>query len=201
MTIETIAAPPSRATDQPARDPRVLVRLILRLAYKLRLALRLIAFDACGYGTRDGLVSIGSAVTFDRRMRVHFGASVVLGKGGIFEGAGHVAIGARTYVGPYFTFNAQDRIVVGADCMLANYVSVVDNAHGTDPGSPMREQPFVRSAVTVGDNCWLGEKVTVLSGVTIGPGCVIGAGAVVTRDIPPNSVAVGIPARVIRRLQ
>lgn len=53
-------------------------------------------------------------------------------------------------------------------------------------------------AITIGDNCWLGESVTVCGGVTIGEGCVIGAGSVVTRDIPPNSLAAGNPCRVIR---
>lgn len=55
--------------------------------------------------------------------------------------------------------------------------------------------------ITIGDNCWLGGNVTVCAGVTIGEGCVIGAGSVVVRDIPPNSLAVGNPCRVIRRIE
>lgn len=54
--------------------------------------------------------------------------------------------------------------------------------------------------ITIGDNCWLASNVTVCAGVTIGNNCVIGAGAVVTRDIPDNSLAVGVPAKVIRKL-
>ena len=52
--------------------------------------------------------------------------------------------------------------------------------------------------ITIGNNCWIAGNVTVCGGVTIGDGCVIGAGSVVTRDIPPNSLAVGVPCRVIR---
>ena len=62
---------------------------------------------------------------------------------------------------------------------------------------------FIESAkpITVGKNCWLGGSVVVLPGVTIGDGCVIGAGAVVTKDIPANSLAVGNPAKVIKTIE
>ena len=54
--------------------------------------------------------------------------------------------------------------------------------------------------ITIGDNCWIAGNVTICGGVTIGEGCVIGAGSVVTRDIPANSLAVGVPCRVIREI-
>ena len=54
--------------------------------------------------------------------------------------------------------------------------------------------------VVIGANCWLAANVTVTGGVTIGEGCVIGAGSVVTRDIPPHSLAAGVPCRVIREI-
>lgn len=54
--------------------------------------------------------------------------------------------------------------------------------------------------ITVGSNCWFGSNVTVCGGVTIGEGCVIGAGSVVTKDIPPHSLAVGNPCRVLREI-
>ena len=55
-------------------------------------------------------------------------------------------------------------------------------------------------AITIGDNCWIGGNVTFCGGVTVGAGSVIGAGSVVTRDIPPNCIAVGNPCRVLREL-
>ena len=54
--------------------------------------------------------------------------------------------------------------------------------------------------ITIGDNCWIAGNVTICGGVTIGDGCVIGAESVVTRDIPPNSLAVGVPCHVVREI-
>ena len=54
--------------------------------------------------------------------------------------------------------------------------------------------------ITIGANCWIASNVVITGGVTIGEGCVIGVGSVVTRDIPPNSLAVGNPCRVIREI-
>ncbi|MBO5070306.1 MAG: sugar O-acetyltransferase [Clostridium sp.] len=54
--------------------------------------------------------------------------------------------------------------------------------------------------ITIGNNCWIAGNVTICGGVTIGDGCVIGAGSVVTRDIPPNSLAVGVPCHVVREI-
>ena len=65
-----------------------------------------------------------------------------------------------------------------------------DGHHGLEYAAP----------ITIGDGCWLCSGVTVCGGVTIGENCVIAAGAVVNRDIPPNCIAAGVPARVIRKL-
>ena len=66
------------------------------------------------------------------------------------------------------------------------------------PGHAIREQPLVsKGDIVIEDDVWLGYGVIVLNGVHIGSGAVIGAGSVVTRDIPPNAIAMGIPARVV----
>ncbi len=73
----------------------------------------------------------------------------------------------------------------------------------TPDWTPGSEQYFCRTyalPITIGSGCWLGGGVIVLPGVSIGDGCVIGAGSVVTKDIPANSLAVGNPCRVIRRI-
>lgn len=63
---------------------------------------------------------------------------------------------------------------------------------------PIAKQGMYSKQVKIGKNCWIGLRVTVLPGIEIGDGCIIGANSVVTKNIPSNSVAVGVPARIIR---
>lgn len=86
--------------------------------------------------------------------------------------------------------------------MFANGCFITDADHRVDdPSRPITWQGFEsRGPTRVGDNVWCGANVVVTSGVTVGERSVIGANAVVTRDIPPFSVAAGAPARVIRTI-
>ena len=92
---------------------------------------------------------------------------------------------------------------IGAHCMLANGCFVTDGSHRfDDPDRPVPWQGFTTKGPTViGDNVWCGANVVVTSGVTIGRRCVIGANSVVTRDLPPFSIAAGSPARVLRSVE
>ena len=113
---------------------------------------------------------------------------------------GRLDIGPRSYIGQYSVICAREAISIGADCLIAEHVSIRDQDHRFGPGLITATAGFTTSAVTIGDNVWIGAKATVTKGVTIGDNAVIGANSVVTQDIPSNCVAVGAPARVIRRL-
>lgn len=90
-------------------------------------------------------------------------------------------------------------ISVGARTLIAPNCSFYSGRHPTDPTIRNGTQgPEDGLPITIGEDCWIGGNVVVLPGVTIGKGSTIGAGSVVTKDIPPNSVAVGNPARVIK---
>ncbi|MFC1825969.1 DapH/DapD/GlmU-related protein [Thermodesulfobacteriota bacterium] len=71
--------------------------------------------------------------------------------------------------------------------------------HETDPDKPLQEQGWVKQPVTIGKEVWVGMGVLILPGVTIGDGAIIGAGSVVIKDIPPYTVAVGNPCKVIKK--
>ena len=90
--------------------------------------------------------------------------------------------------------------MLGAHVLTANNVYISDNLHGyCDPEAPILQQPIVQNAVVeIGEGSWLGHNACVL-GARIGRHCVIGANAVVTHDIPDLCVAVGTPAKIIRR--
>lgn len=109
-----------------------------------------------------------------------------------------VEIGDRTSIGPYVVIHGPGNIKIGKDCLIAAHTGIYASNHQfTDPDRKIREQGLTRKGITIGDDCWIGHKVSILDGVTIGEGSVIGAGAVVNKDIPPYSIAVGVPAKVI----
>lgn len=112
----------------------------------------------------------------------------------------HISIGARTFVN--FNLTALDvaRITIGADCQIGPNVQLLTPTHPVDP-TMRRDKLEAAEPITIGENVWLGGGVIVCPGVSIGDNSVIGAGAVVTRDIPANVVAVGNPARVIRTIE
>jgi acetyltransferase-like isoleucine patch superfamily enzyme len=98
---------------------------------------------------------------------------------------------------------AADLVEIGDHCMFANGCFISDAGHRfDDPDVPVPRQGFTSKGPTrVGDNVWCGANVVITSGVTVGERCVIGANSVVTADIPPFSIAVGAPARVLRRIE
>ena len=113
---------------------------------------------------------------------------------------GEIEIGASTYIGPYTCIAGPGPVKIGRNCLIASHTGVYGNNHNfNDTTTPIKDQGLTCKGVVIGDDCWLGTGVKVLDGVTIGRGCVIGSGAIVTKDIPPYSVAVGIPAKVIKQ--
>lgn len=103
-------------------------------------------------------------------------------------------IGAHSYLwaGP-----STGRIIIGDFVSLAPEVFITASDYRFVAGKPFRQQARRERDVVIGNDVWLGARVIVTAGVTIGDGCIVGAGAVVTRDLPPNSIAVGVPARVV----
>jgi len=111
-----------------------------------------------------------------------------------------IRIGEGSFLNVGVMVAAVELVEIGAHCMLANGCFVSDGSHRfDDPDKPVPWQGFTTKGPTrIGDNTWLGANVVVASGVTIGERCVIGANSVVTKDIPPFSIAAGAPAKVLR---
>ena len=109
----------------------------------------------------------------------------------------NIHLGARFYANAGCTILDVATVTIGDDVMLATGVQLITATHPTDSQTRLSGLEYGRP-ITLGNKCWLGAGVIVCPGVTIGEGAVIGAGSVVTRDIPPYTVAVGNPCRVLR---
>ncbi len=140
-------------------------------------------------------------VTCGRLGRMEIGRWVWIGTGSRVRcHEGFLRVGDKSVVGADVTINAYLDVDIGADCLVGDDVYVADFDHRFDDLSrPIRKQGLITSPVRVEADCWIGEKASILRGVTVGRGSVVGAHAVVNRDVPPYSVAVGNPVRVVGR--
>lgn len=127
----------------------------------------------------NSLLRIGNKVCIDRGVDIRATVCDCL-----------IDIGDGSYLGPYVCMAGPGHIKIGKECLIASHTSIYANNH--------REDGLSREGIEIQDKCWIGSGVRILDGVTIGQGSVIGAGAVVNKDIPPFSIAVGVPAKVIK---
>ncbi len=138
----------------------------------------------------QGTLLVGDRVRFISTIAT---SEFVTGAEGILD------IGAGAFINYGCSIAATQLVRIGARCNIGTYVIMMDNDfHHVEPE---RRNEMPKSApIILEENVWLGARVIVLRGVTIGADSVVGAGSVVTRNIPPRSVAAGMPAKVIRQL-
>ena len=111
----------------------------------------------------------------------------------------YIRIGKNFFANHNCTILDSGGVTIGDNVMFAPNVALYTVSHPLD--AELRGEQWEHGAhITIGDNVWIGGSAVVLGGVSIGANSVIAAGAVVTRDIPPDSLAAGVPARVIRRI-
>jgi acetyltransferase-like isoleucine patch superfamily enzyme len=108
----------------------------------------------------------------------------------------HISVGDHTFINYGSSISAYKEVKIGRHCLLGHHVLIVDrNEHGVEH----REVAPPPAQVTIEDHVWIGSRVVILPGVSIGHHSVIGAGSVVTKDVPADCLAVGNPARIVRR--
>lgn len=170
------------------------------LASAMRLALARLRL---GRAALPGPVSLGSSV----RLAATAGGTLRIGPDSVVDQdavimvrQGSLQIGPKAFVGQGSVIASRDAIIIGRDALIAEYVTIRDQDHAIPGPGPFARNGFVTAPIRIGDNVWLGAKVTVLKGVTIGNNVVVGANSVVTCDLPDNVVAAGCPARVLRQI-
>jgi acetyltransferase-like isoleucine patch superfamily enzyme len=154
-----------------------------------------------GHALRPGQLSIGRCTVLDGR--------IVIGRDGILSIGSHCSFREGTRV------SAKEKVIIGSHVFGAEDVFISDNNNHplsprlrremtmAEPGSPLWKltDDVVSKPVTIEDGVWLGYHATVLKGVTIGRWSIVGAMAVVTKDVPPFSIAAGNPAKVVGTLE
>jgi acetyltransferase-like isoleucine patch superfamily enzyme len=134
-----------------------------------------------------GIVEVSSNATFSsgRIVRISHGCKIFV--------QGNLSIGEKTYINPNCLIVATKSIIIGSGCAISWNFQVMDTDMHHSTGSDKVSAPVI-----IGNQVWIGANVTILKGVEIGDGCIIAAGSVVTKSIPPGSLAGGVPAKVVK---
>lgn len=146
----------------------------------------------------DGPIGRRLRVALFRACGVSIGAhSWICGGGCIPIGA--LVVGSNCYINRGCYIDLTGSITLGNNVVLGHGVTLITARHAI--GSASRRAGAVGpTEISIGSGSWLGSNTTVLPGVKIGAGCIIAAGAVVTNDLPDNTLSAGVPARIIREL-
>lgn len=154
-------------------------------------------FRAVGRG-----VKFNGWVRFEKPNKdVRIGAGSMVGVGCYFcaDQGGKIIIGRNVGINDHCYLTSVHSITIEDDVRIAEFVSIRDYDHEFERTDvPIHKQGLRGAPIVIGAGSWIGRGVMITSGVTIGKGCVVGANAVVTKDLPDWSVAVGVPAKAIR---
>jgi acetyltransferase-like isoleucine patch superfamily enzyme len=155
-------------------------------------------------------VSIGDNSFIDARgtTGLIIGSGSRLGRFGVITTTSHlsrlgvgVRIGKNSGVGDFYQLGASGGLTIGDDVIIGPGFYVHSQEHEySDATRPIREQGTRQAAVTVGDNCWIGSRVTLLAGTTLGPRTIVAAGSVVRGEHPGGVILAGTPARVVKEI-
>lgn len=134
-----------------------------------------------------GRIEIGNAVSIwsnitRTRISVHRGGSVIIGDNNFINGA---------------IISAVSKVIIGNNCKFGPFSMVIDSDFHEINDHNLKGKS---SEIIIEDNVWIGAKTTILKGVRVGSGSVVAIGAVVTKDVPPNTVVAGVPAKVISKI-
>jgi acetyltransferase-like isoleucine patch superfamily enzyme len=137
-------------------------------------------------------VKIGSNTSLDCNLWLHCGGTWKDHEHGFFT------IGENSFIGCNGVMGAGGGIQIGNNVLIGQNVNLHSENHiFTDKDRLIREQGVSYEGIIIEDDVWIGSKVTIVDGVKVGQGSIVGAGSVVTKSIPPYSIAVGVPAKVI----
>ena len=142
-------------------------------------------------------IDFGTGLTTGRRCRIevngqHTGKCLHFGKG--------------VNIGDDVSIRCAESVIIGDDVLMGSKVLIIDNAHGNysgtkqdSPDVPPNQRALSMKSIVIGDRVWIGEGAVIQQGVTIGSGSIIAANSVVTKDIPEQVIAGGIPCNILKK--
>jgi len=116
----------------------------------------------------------------------------------VMNGEDQIKIGSNVTINPFVHIWGSGGVEIGDDTVIATHVIITSLTH--EKSSSLFRKSLIKKYIKIGNNVWIGSGAIIFPGVTIGDGSIIGAGAVVNKDIPPKSIAVGIPAKIISKI-
>ena len=145
-------------------------------------------------------------ITLDNIDQLKLGNYSSIGKGTVLVACkktreSKIIVGEHTYIGEYNNLRAADGIIlIGNNCLISQFVTMVTANHLAKKGIPISKQPWysAKGLISIGNDVWIGAGATILPDVLVADGAVIGAGAVVTKNVPENAIVVGNPARILK---
>ena len=149
----------------------------------------------------SGVISIGVRYAIVKGKALNCGNNVSIHPGVTIRSLKNMSFGNNVSIQPGCFIDATGGVIIGNDVSIAQGSSIFSFDHTwLDPDLPIKDNPLAFETVTIGNDVWMGCKTTVLAGVNIPGRNVVAAGAVVTKDMPPNCIVAGIPAKPIKNI-
>lgn len=151
-------------------------------------------FTRCGNGFTPSFplkITGGGNITIGNNFNT-VGTAFLFANDGKLQIGNNLSLNTNVHIGASY-----GEIVIGNDISIGPNTVIRAADHGIAPGQLMNKQPHSGGKIIIEDDVWIGSNAVILKNVTLGTGCVVGAGAVVTKDVPPYAIVVGVPAKVV----
>lgn len=171
----------------------ILIKLLKLLPLKRRYGVLAL------FRNTPGLIGIGVRYVTVCSIAKSCGDNVKIAPYTLFSYFENCELGSNISINEFCSVGCLGGLKIGNDVSIAHGTTILTTEHDYQQTQvPMREAPTICKATVIEDEAWIGTKVVITAGVTIGQGTVVGAASVVTKDIPPHAIAVGVPARIIK---
>lgn len=190
--------------------PKYSISNIMAILYRPKVVLNRILTKIVFFLTKKNCNADWLSIKIINHRQIFIGNNFSAGRGLWLEAVsdGELIIGEGVNVSDWVHIGAFNRIEIGNGVLIGSKVIITDHSHGNtscEMSCEFEIPPNCREIkssgpIKIGENVWIGDNVVVLSGVTIGDGAIVGANSVINKDIPPYTVAVGSPAKVISRI-